>query len=286
MSVVLCDPSIPLSSTPVTVTVCAVFQLLLVKVRLDALTVASPVSPEVTVITTSLEGWAVNTTVKASVPPASVTDVLPLVSVTVKPAESLSVVVTATVLSARESKLLSLELSFTDNVRVVLCDPSISLSSTPVTVTVCVEFQLLLVKVRLEALSVASPISPEVTAITTSLEGCAVKTTVKVSVPPASVTDVLPPVSVTVKPAESLSVIVAVTVWSARESKLSSLEPSFTASVIVVLCDPSIPFSSTPVTVTVCAVFQLLLVKVKLEALTVASPVSPEVTVITTSLEG
>ena len=55
---------------------------------------------------------------------------------------------------------------------------------------------------------------------------------------------------------------------------------------MVVLCDPSIPFSSTPVTVTVWALFQLLLVKVRLEALTVASPVSPEVTVITTSLEG
>ena len=108
----------------------------------------------------------------------------------------------------------------------------------------------------------------------------------KVSVPPASLTDVLPPLSATVKLAESLSVMVAVTVWSASESKLSSLEPSFTASVIVVLCDPSIPFSSTPVTVTVCALFQLMLVKVRLDALTVASPVSPEVTVITTSLEG
>ena len=80
--------------------------------------------------------------------------------------------------------------------------------------------------------------------------------------------------------------MVTVTVWSASESKLSSLEPSFTANVTVALCDPSIPFSSTPVTVTVCAVFQLLLVKVRLEALTVASPVSPELTVITTSLVG
>ena len=99
-------------------------------------------------------------------------------------------------------------------------------------------------------------------------------------------TDVLPLLSATVKPAESSSVVVANIAWSASESKLSPLEPSFTANVIVVLCDPSIPLSSTPVTVTVCAVFQLLLVKVRLEALTVASPVSPELTVITTSLDG
>ena len=109
---------------------------------------------------------------------------------------------------------------------------------------------------------------------------------VKLSVPPASVTEVLPLLSATVKPAESLSAMVTVTVWSASESKLSSLEPSFTASVTVALCEPSIPFSSTPVTVMVCATFQLLPVKVRLEALTVASPVSPEVTAITTSLEG
>ena len=104
--------------------------------------------------------------------------------------------------------------------------------------------------------------------------------------PPASLTEVLPPLSAIVKPAESLSVIVAVTVWSASASNLSSLEPSFTDNVRIVLWEPSTPLSSTPVTVTVWVLFQLLLVKVKLDALTVASPVSPEVTVITTSLEG
>ena len=45
-------PSIRLSSTPVTVTVCGVSQSALVKVRVPV-TVASPVSPDVTVRTTS-----------------------------------------------------------------------------------------------------------------------------------------------------------------------------------------------------------------------------------------
>ena len=65
-----------LSSTPVTVTVCAVFQLALVKVR-GVFTVASPVSLEVTVRTTFDAGWAFRTTVNVSVVPVSATLVEP-----------------------------------------------------------------------------------------------------------------------------------------------------------------------------------------------------------------
>ena len=62
----------------------------------DGLTVASPVSPLLTLMTTSVAGSASRTTVKSSVDPASVT-VVPPIAVTVTPAgASLSVVVTVT----------------------------------------------------------------------------------------------------------------------------------------------------------------------------------------------
>ena len=89
-------PSIMLSSAPVTVTVCAVFQFAGVNVS-GLLTVASPVSLDVTVRTTSDVGWASRTTVNVSVLPASVTSVDPSNSSTVNPATSSSVVSTETV---------------------------------------------------------------------------------------------------------------------------------------------------------------------------------------------
>ena len=78
-----------------------------------------------------------------------------------------------------------------------------------------------------------------------------------------------------VNPATSLSVVVAVTVWLATASKSLSDMASITAMVIVELMLPSMMLSSTPVTVTVCAVFQLAFVKVRV-LVTVASPVSLE----------
>ena len=110
---------------------------------------------------------------------------------------------------------------------------------------------MLEVNVNVAADTVASPVSPDVTLITTSEAGSAVRTTVNVSVDPDSATAVEPDDSVTVKPAESLSAVDAVTVWSANESKLSSELPSTTARVIVELMLPSMMSSSTPVTVIV-----------------------------------
>ncbi len=75
-----------LSSAPVTVTVCAVFQLAEVKVRDAGLTVASPTSPLLTLKTTLEFGGASSTTVKVSVVPDSSTWVDPPDSVTVNPA--------------------------------------------------------------------------------------------------------------------------------------------------------------------------------------------------------
>ena len=89
--------------------------------------------------------------------------------------------------------------------------PSMMLSSTPVTVTVCGVSQLPFVKVR-ALVTVASPVSLEERESTTSEVGCALRTTVNVSVVPVSATVVDPPVSAMVNPATSLSVVVAVTV--------------------------------------------------------------------------
>ena len=89
-------PSIMLSSTPVTVTVCGVSQSATVKVRLAG-TVASPVSSDVIVRTTSEVGSASRTIVNVSVLPDSSTSVDPSVSSIVNPATSSSRVSTETV---------------------------------------------------------------------------------------------------------------------------------------------------------------------------------------------
>ena len=89
--------------------------------------------------------------------------------------------------------------------------PSMMLSLTPVTVTVCGVSQLAFVNVRV-LVTVASPVSLEDIAKTTSESGCAFRTTVKVSVVPDSSTLVDPLLSAMVNPATSSSVVVAVTV--------------------------------------------------------------------------
>ena len=106
-----------------------------------------------------------------------------------------------------------------------------------------------------------------------------------VSVVPDSATAVEPLDSAMVNPATSSSVVVAVTVWSATASKLSSDAASTTATVNAELMEPSMMLSSTPVTVTVCGVSQFPLVKVRV-LVTVASPVSLEEIERTTSDAG
>ena len=106
-----------------------------------------------------------------------------------------------------------------------------------------------------------------------------------VSVLPASVTSVAPSSSTMVNPAASSSRVSAETVWSTTTSKSSSELASSTAIVIVEVIVPSTISSSTPVTVTVCGVSQLTGVKVS-GLLTVASPVSSDVMVRTTSEVG
>ena len=60
--------------TPVTVTVCATFQLAVVKVSDAGATVPSVGSLELSAIVTSAVGCAVSTTVNVAVPPASVVE--------------------------------------------------------------------------------------------------------------------------------------------------------------------------------------------------------------------
>ena len=62
--------SMVLSSTAVSVTDCAVSQLLVVKVRLAGLAVTSSVSAGVTATVTVFAGWVLSLTVKAAVWPS------------------------------------------------------------------------------------------------------------------------------------------------------------------------------------------------------------------------
>ena len=106
MIVVIWLPSMLSSSSPVTVTVCGVSQSVGVKTSGrggEAETVASPVSLLDTVTVTFVAGSASSTTRIPSVVPPSLTTVLPLVSVRVKPAISSSVVTTGVVWSATGS---------------------------------------------------------------------------------------------------------------------------------------------------------------------------------------
>ena len=82
----------------------------------------------------------------------------------------------------------------------------------------CIQFA----DVTSELVTVASPVSDEEIERTTLDDDCALRTTVKVSVSPASVTVVDPSGSETVNPATSSSVVDTETVWSATASKSSS----------------------------------------------------------------
>ena len=142
--------SVSVSSSPLTVTVCVLFQLPVVKVRLAGDTVAAPVSSEVTVTVTCPLGCVASFTVKVS-KPASPTPML--VRLNTRLAVSSSVTV------------------------------SVSVSSSPLTVTVCVLFQLPVVKVRLAGDTVAAPVSSEVTVTVTLPLGSVASFTVKVPLP-------------------------------------------------------------------------------------------------------
>ena len=117
----------------------------------------------------------------------------------------------------------------------------------------------------------------------TLVSGCAVSSTVKVSVPPSSLTDVEPADSVRRIPGASVSVVVTETFWALTTSNGSYEAPASTETVTVVVWSPSASGASgIPVTTTACGESQLPFVKVSVAGVTVASPVSPLTTLNTT----
>ena len=180
--------------------------------------------------------------------------------------------------------LSAVEESLTVTVTLVVWLPSEAVSSTPVTVTVWGVFQLSAVNVNVAGPTVVSPVSAFDKVNTTVPVGSESNTTVNVSVVSASDTAAVVPDRV--KPAVSSSVVVTLTVWSARESKVSSELASLTDSVTVEVWLPSSTSSLMPVTVIVWATFQLPVVKVRDAADTVASPVSLLATSTTTFDDG
>ena len=245
----------------------------------------SPTSADVTEMTTSEAGCASRTTVKSSVVRASLTAVDP-VSVTVKPAASSFVLLTVTVWSESGSYVLSELASLIERVIVASTEPSRMSSSSPVSVTVCGASQSAAVNVSWAGLTVTSPVSSLDTSMTTFDVGSEVSTTVRSSVVPDSDTVEPPPDSLTMKPAVSSSEVVVETVWLATPSNASSELGSLMDTRTSVTWSPSATSSSTPVTVTVCAVFQLPGVKVRREGETVTSPASGEDRSITTLVSG
>ena len=191
-------PSTRKSSTPVTVTVCAVSQLLVVKVS-ELVTLTSVSSSVEMSRTTSVSGCASRTTVNVSVLPDSSTSVAASVSVTVNSGMSSSVVVTATISSSSGSNPSSELASSTLMMTLVVWSPSISTPSlTPVTVIVWGTFQSAGVKLIDARSTEASPLSSDVMVKATSEAGCASRTTVNVSVVSDSSTSEDPSVSSTV----------------------------------------------------------------------------------------
>ena len=231
------------------------------KVSDDGDTVPSLASPPVTVTVTAAVGRVASFAVKVAVPPASVA--CPVTALTVSPATSSSSLVADTVwVTTRLYGRLAPPVSPGSTVTRQIWLPSSTSSSLPRTVTVCGEFH------RLAAAAEASPpvgtmatvpetpyvappsadtshseVSWLVTSTFTVWLGLDVRRTVKLSVPPASVVAVEPPLSTTVSPPSS-SVTVSVASGGAFTSPLA------VAETVTVLSGASAALS-TAVTVTV-----------------------------------
>src|SRR5258706_360530 len=147
--------------------------------------------------------------------------------------------------------------------------PSTIGSSTPVTVTVCATFQLAVVNVSEAGATVPSVRSLDDSPIVTFAVGWLFRTTVNVAAPPASVV-VSPDVGFTVIPATSLSVFVPDTSLAFNLFYAASVLDAGAVTILYAI-GPSAIGSSTPVTVTVCATFQLAVVNVTEAGATVPS---------------
>src|SRR6478735_1697618 len=174
-------PMVP-SSTPVTVTCWATFQVVAVKESVAGATVPSVTVSLERAMLTGPSGWDLRTTVKVAVVPGVVAQV---VGATVMPTLSSSTLTTDTVLVASAAYLASAPEALSDTVYDWL--PSATFSSTPVTVTVCGVDQLLAVNVSEAGATVPSLVALLEAATVTLAVGCEPSATVNVTLVPASV---------------------------------------------------------------------------------------------------
>ena len=137
------------SRTPVTVTVCTVFQFEPLNTSGEPLTEAWPATLDVAVTVTDAVGSDVRTTPNVACEPLSLTD-KPDVGDTVKPDESTSTFVTETSKLEPANAVSPLR----DNATTYDTSPSTTCSVAPVTVTVCVTLQVAAENVRLDGLTV------------------------------------------------------------------------------------------------------------------------------------
>ena len=149
---------------------------------------------------------------------------------------------------------------------------------------VCVTFQLVFVKVKLVWFELTSSVGFNAKFMITSLNGCVSKTKVKLAV--CVDASVKVPVSADrVNPGVSLSRLFKLTVWVARPVKAAS-DAELILAMMETTCVPSTNNSSTEVRVTVCAVFQLEGVNVRLVTPKVTSVVSKLCTSTITLVKG
>ena len=211
LTVEVMSPSSSVSFSPLTVTSCASLQVSGVNVRTAGETVVSDGSDEVTLITTVPVGLVESTTAMVSLVSVSDTIVVPSVAVAVKPAASLSVVVTLTtavraayMLSALEVTRDTVDAWFSSMIR----------SLEPVIVKSWATLQSPGVNVMVDGATRASPSSEPVTETVTTAVGFESSTIWRVAVEPDS--DTVTAKVETVKPKVSSSTVVIVTDWSSR----------------------------------------------------------------------
>ena len=263
-------PSTRRSSTLETVIICGIFQFTLVKVKLLKEVVISSVGEIIRSTTTLDSGCLFKTTVKLAVwesPSVSV----PKSGDTVKPGTSLSILVTVTVCDARSVKA-TLEVAFILAVIDTVWEPSTITSSTELRVMFWGSFQLVLSKVKLDVLTVTSVVSKLAISMITSVSGSTRRTKETVAVcgfPSCKV----PETVLNVYPGTSLSKLGTEIFCVAKVLNGPAVVSVLTEIDIVLFTFPSTIRSSTELKVTVCGIFQSVLVNVieDVSALTVTS---------------
>eukprot|EP00755_Sulcionema_specki_P005797 Sspe_Gene.33742::Locus_16450_Transcript_1_1_Confidence_1.000_Length_6022::g.33742::m.33742 len=270
------------SSTPTATTVIGLFHEVGLKETEVTEVIPSPDETEIGTVTTAV-GSEVSSMVKEGLRLRASSVIRGSVAVTFTSATSLSVLVTERSGGSRTLYLGSPDPVGVRSSTVKDTSPSTLLSSTPVTTTRCGVAQLEDVKSSEVGAAVPSNVFSETTAMATSATGCVLRLTSTWSVPPPS-----PVVSVTLLityPATSSSELLPITDWGETLEYLGSVLVGV-PTVTVKAESPSATLSSTPVMVTVCSVFQVAVVKVRVAGEQVASAVGATVTGTVTAAVG